>query len=318
MKRDTPMRNIHHYIYVHIAIIAIQAAILTACNPRQDRLPKGGGAPYSVQLVGDTDSTLYGILTPNVPSLPQAEPSFDVSCTNNVNATKYARSIVIVNTDPRLYSHTSVKYEEDVFAHPQMIVYVNTPSTHQLHVDSCRLDIVRDMLLRHERNAAIAHLSKKHNPKIEKEVSKMFGINMFIPQDMTSYKKGQGFIWISNNSATAMCNICIYYSENRDSVMMHNIKGETDSMYMTTAKGSVVCTKTTTHGNYMTIRRGLWEMRGDAMGGPFVSHIITEKATGNKISAEAFVYAPGIRKRNLLLATEASLHTITPADNIHK
>ena len=33
-----------------------------------------------------------------------------------------------------------------------------------------------------------------------------------------------------------MTNICIYTSENRDSVMQTNIKGETDDMYMTTVE----------------------------------------------------------------------------------
>ena len=53
-------------------------------------------------------------------------------------------------------------------------------------------------------------------------------------------REGKDFVWISNNSPTSMTNICIYTSENRDSVMRKNIKGETDDMYMTTNKESVI------------------------------------------------------------------------------
>lgn len=138
---------------------------------------------------------------------------------------------------------------------------------------------------------------------------------MRIPSDMRASKKGKDFIWISNDSPTAMANICIYTSENRDSVMKVNIKGETDDMYMTTTQGSIVTTDVSSDTDTLTIRRGLWEMHGDAMGGPFVQHIIKHIDKHTTIVAEAFVYAPGTKKRNVLLNTEAALYTIQPKQN---
>ena len=58
------------------------------------------------------------------------------------------------------------------------------------------------------------------------------------------------------------------------------------------------------------ITRGLWEMEGDAMGGPFVSHSIVDSSRRRIIVAEGFVYAPGMKKRNLLRQLEASLYTL--------
>ena len=51
-------------------------------------------------------------------------------------------------------------------------------------------------------------------------------------------------------------------------------------------------------------------MRGDAMGGPYVSHAVKSPANGHTVVAEAFVYAPETRKRNRLRQTEAALYTL--------
>jgi hypothetical protein len=56
--------------------------------------------------------------------------------------------------------------------------------------------------------------------------------------------------------------------------------------------------------------RGLWEMEGDMMGGPFVSHARVDRANGRVIVVEAFIYSPDKLKRNLMRQMEASLYTL--------
>ena len=295
------------------------AVTLAACNRgKQTMLPDSGGRPYEVVVIGDSDSILYKVLSAPVGSLPQPEPSFDVSMGAAMNATlRLARNIVVVETNAKL-NQIKVKYERNVYAEPQLIVRISTPSTAALK-NAMQLqkaaDDIRDLIKRNEMKNALMRLEHKHNTKLEAEVRRMFGIDMRIPADMQASRKGNDFIWISNDSPTAMTNICIYTSENRDSVMQTNIKGETDDMYMTTVEGSVVTTELTIDGSARTVRRGLWEMHGDAMGGPFVQHIIKRSDKQRTIVAEAFVFAPGTKKRNLLLNTEAALYTIQPKQN---
>lgn len=295
------------------------AVTLAACNRgKQTMLPDSGGRPYEVVVIGDSDSILYKVLSAPVGSLPQPEPSFDVSMGAAMNATlRLARNIVVVETNAKL-NQIKVKYERNVYAEPQLIVRISTPSTAALK-NAMQLqkaaDDIRDLIKRNEMKNAVMRLELKHNTKLEAEVRRMFGIDMRIPADMQASRKGKDFIWISNDSPTAMTNICIYTSENRDSVMQTNIKGETDDMYMTTVKGSVVTTELTVDKSVRTVRCGLWEMHGDAMGGPFVQHIIKRSDKQRTIVAEAFVFAPGTKKRNLLLNTEAALYTIQPKQN---
>lgn len=300
-------------------IMLFAAVTLAACNrSKQTMLPDSGGRPYEVVVIGDSDSILYKVLSAPVGSLPQPEPSFDVSMGAAMNATlRLARNIVVVETNAKL-NQIKVKYERNVYAEPQLIVRISTPSTAALK-NAMQLqkaaDDIRDLIKRNEMKNALMRLEHKHNTKLEAEVRRMFGIDMRIPADMQASRKGKDFIWISNDSPTAMTNICIYTSENRDSVMQTNIKGETDDMYMTTVEGSVVTTELTVDKSVRTVRCGLWEMHGDAMGGPFVQHIIKRSDKQRTIVAEAFVFAPGTKKRNLLLNTEAALYTIQPKQN---
>ena len=57
--------------------------------------------------------------------------------------------------------------------------------------------------------------------------------------------------------------------------------------------------------------RGLWKMLdGEAMGGPFVSLTRLDPVNGRVVTAEAFLFAAGQKKRNALRQIEAILYTL--------
>ena len=64
--------------------------------------------------------------------------------------------------------------------------------------------------------------------------------------------------------------------------------------------------------------RGLWKIRnGEAMGGPYVSHTRLDQVNGRVVTAEAFLYAAGQKKRTALRQAEAILYTLQlPQDTI--
>jgi hypothetical protein len=57
--------------------------------------------------------------------------------------------------------------------------------------------------------------------------------------------------------------------------------------------------------------RGLWEMTTDMMGGPFAMQAFVNENTGMVVVAEVFVYAPEMKKRNILRNLESTLYTIS-------
>ena len=46
--------------------------------------------------------------------------------------------------------------------------------------------------------------------------------------------------------------------------------------------------------------RGLWRMKNDFMGGPFLNYLIKDPKNDRIIMVEGFVYAPKIKKRPLM------------------
>lgn len=315
-----------------VVLLALTASVLSSCDDGVSMKPRSSGEPYDVVVVSN-DSRVRTILskmmeTP-LPGLPQQENAFDVSHAADgtaLQSSRYARAIVVVDIDAQRHSYTRLRYEKDVYASPQMIVYLETPSADSLIADHTRIGgSLRALLGRFETNTALRHLRKSHSPAREKEVERAVGCRILIPSDITKTKLGSRFIWLSDDGSSSVRSICVYsapgtdvsaerLTEIRDSVMRVNIKGETDAMYLSTERRIAPTLRTIKVGGRTIVEmRGLWQMQGDIMGGPFVSHTIVDTLRGMTITAEAFVYAPGETKRNIIKRMEAALYTLSPS-----
>ncbi|MBR6963919.1 MAG: DUF4837 family protein [Prevotella sp.] len=296
--------------------------MLTACG-RQSLTPKSGGRPYEVVVVGDEAQAVRSELQQSVEVLPQEEPQFDVRA---IRADQYnlaaqtSRSIVVTAIDPHL-TRTTIRYERDAVAKPQIIIYLTAPSSSQLLHDAPQWGKqLRALLNRHETNIAVAHLRANRNAEAEKRISETFGVSMNVPADLVAWKQAEKFLWFSTNATEGVRCICLYtirpggdFASMRDSVMKRNLPGETDSMYVQTRRQELKAEPTAdSHGIQRTIWRGLWEMKNDAMGGPFVARVESMPGRHELLVAEAFVYAPETTKRNKMRLTEAALWTLQP------
>jgi hypothetical protein len=68
------------------------------------------------------------------------------------------------------------------------------------------------------------------------------------------------------------------------------------------------------NGMYAREIRGLWEVEGDFMGGPFLHYTILDEAHQRVIHLDGFVYAPGTNKKPFVARLEVILHTLTIAE----
>lgn len=175
-------------------------------------------------------------------------------------------------------------------------------------------------------------LSGKHSPERQAtgdttagttaeiaQALKPMGCTLTIPEGMTLSRKAKDFLWFSDNGASIMRNICLYsypaeamdtalVIQKRDSVMRQNMPGEEPQMYMKTEAGLPVGYQWSAGGILRT--SGWWEMEGDMMGGPFVSHSRLDKKRGRILVAEAFLYAPDRDKELPLQRLEEALQTL--------
>ena len=295
--------------------------LLSGCNRgKENQLPKSTGMPYEVVLEGDTDSIVTKMLTEDVTGLPQPEPLcrlIQVKKGKTRGNYLLVRTRIVVNIGERDFS---VRLSHDENAAPQNIIRITAQSAQQLRerLNGEKLrHIVDEVELKHLADIISGNPSKQ-NREMQDEIKKMFGIDIKIPAAMNASKKAKDFIWISNNASSGMQNLLVFKvkseerragkvkSEERrmknsnafqvndkaliDSILRTNMPGETDSMYMVIPVLS---------------ERGLWEMKGDAMGGPYVMRRIH-----NNLYIIAFVYAPEMKKKILIKQLEAAISTI--------
>ena len=295
--------------------------LLTSCGltGKNRKKPASTGQPYEIVLEGDTDSIVTRILTEDVPALPQPEPLcklIQVKKGKTKGSYLLVRTRIIVNITDKDFA---VKLNHDENAAPQNIIRINARSVQQLRerLNGEKLrQLVDEAELKHLAEM-ISNNPSKQNKEMQEEVKKTFGLDMKIPVSMNASKKAKDFIWISNNASTGMQNLLVMRvkSEERrmknsnafhvndkaqiDSILRTNMPGETDSMYMVIPVLS---------------ERGLWEMKGDAMGGPYVMHRIHRQTSqtakpGYSLYIIGFVYAPEMKKKILIKQLEAAIST---------
>jgi hypothetical protein len=68
------------------------------------------------------------------------------------------------------------------------------------------------------------------------------------------------------------------------------------------------------NGSFAVEMRGMWELEGDFMGGPFVSYTLVDEIQNRVVTIEGFVYNPGNDKKNLLRQVEALIYTTNFVD----
>ena len=282
---------------------------LASCSPgggRNRKLPKSTGQPYEVVLEGDTDSIVTKILTEEVPALPQPEPLcrlIQVKKGKTHGSYLLVRTRIVVNIPAEEFSVGMSRNEN---ASPQTVIRISARSLQQLR-EKLNPEKLRQLVDETELEHLASIIStnpSKQNREMQQLVKKNFGISMNIPAEMQASKKAKNFIWISNNASSGMKNLIIMRvkSEERraekhqiDSMLRTNMPGETDSMYMVIP---------------VLAKRGLWEMKGDAMGGPYVMQRIRRGKTGDEIIIIGFVYAPEMKKKILIKQLEAAISTI--------
>ena len=280
----------------------ILALALASCVGVGGRKPVSTGLPYEVVLEGDSDSIVTKMLAANVPYLPQPEPMFGlIQVRKGRMRGDYLlvrnRVVVDINAKNKGYA---VKVRKDADASPQTVVYIQAQSAAQL-----RLRLDGEKLRRLIDESEVGHLATTvpQNPDKQKEMKRYFGISMRIPASMNVSKHAKDFVWLSNNASMGMQSLIFFKTRSHadlkaqaDSALKRNLPGETDSMYMQIASLS--------QADRRGMRRGLWEMKGDAMGGPYIM-----RAKG-RVVVVGFVYAPEKNKKILIKQLEAALSTI--------
>ena len=290
-------------------------------------------APYELLVVANKEwlktqagTALLDLLESPIEGLPQYEPNFKCIKIDPVHwgsTFKTYANVVRVEIGSK-HPKAEMRQTRDLYCRPQLILSLHAPNDtaflRLLHErGSQMLNLFNELEFSRERK----RLQKKHSTVVSRQAKSQFQVTLCAPADINQVKAGQDFFWASSTQQDFKLNICLYtlplrnlslseFVSLRDSVMRLNIPGGHEGQWMETDSRTVsyaTIGDDPASGPKMVVR-GLWDMRGDAMGGPFVSYLQADPARDRLLVSEGFVFAPDKKKRPLIRQLEAALQTV--------
>lgn len=329
---------------LYIYIMCVCGGLLAACTSEKSGSKKAvtakvQSAPYELLVVADKDwlkteagQTLVQTVEAPIEGLPQMEPNFRVTYINPFafsGTFKTYANIVVAEVDKK-HKEPALLMQRNVYAQPQVVLYLYAPDNAAIVqcVEKNRAAIL-SMLNENEFARERKLLAKHHSGVVMTQAKKQFGVSMQAPRDIDDLKTGKDFLWASASKQEFRLNVCLYalpmqdmtterFVQLRDSVMKLNIPGGRDDQWMETDPRTVVAEQVAFEGKSVPVVRGLWDMRNDAMGGPFVCYLHTDTLRNRLLVAEGFVFAPEEKKRPIIRQLEAALQTLVFVADTHK
>ncbi len=216
----------------------------------------------------------------------------------------------------------------DRWASNQIVIYLFAPNLAALAgavVD--RFPAIAQQVQDHYKTQVRATVYQSgDNRPIMDQLSSLFECQMRIPKDFVIAMEDENTVWLKREREMTVSNLLItsvkyedanqfekeYLIALRDTLGRNYISSSIDGSYMKTNPVDlpVLSQSVQIGGAYAREARGIWEMEGDYLGGPFVSYLIHDNAKGRLLFVDAFVLAPGERKRNLMIYLEHIVSTV--------
>ncbi len=325
--------------------ILLIALIPSGCEESETVLPSYSGNPGELIVVtegnqweGRTGKAIREVFQQFQYGLPQKEPYFNVVNTNESDferVFKTFRNVLLVDIDTSRVTKGKIEYRRNVWAQKQLVIKISAGSVDEFVQ---LLNDEKDKLIQAFNDMEVNRLyarNKRFGPKkVEKKIAEEYGLKMTLQQNAYIAHLDSQALWIrierekpiSGYQHQISQGILIYrypykalsqfLDTNmfaiRDSVLAAYIEGDALHSHMTTEyKYMPPKTKEINfNGHFGKEIRGLWEMTGEAMGGPMISFFILNEAENEIISAHGYVYAPQFDKREYLREVEAMIRSI--------
>ncbi|MEN8185655.1 MAG: DUF4837 family protein [Bacteroidota bacterium] len=273
---------------------------------------------------GEIGDALRNIIAEPLEGLPQEEAQFSVNQVTPKAFTtlfKPTRNILFVGFDEKKNFYSN----KDVYASPQVTLTILGKDKEELirNINDHKEEIIntfktRDLALYQQKITAKTWKNKNL------ETFNNSGFSLKIPMTYSKVEDDGDFLWFRYRFTKGQLNILTYTVpldsdvdfnvENiikiRDSIGKKHIPGQFENTHMITEPQYEPATKMITlDGKDAIETRGLWIVKNDYMGGPFVNYAIHDEANDRMIILEGFSYSPATNKRDFVFEMEAILKT---------
>lgn len=270
---------------------------------------------------------LKDILMEEIPGLPQSEPLFDViqvTASSFDGVYQFHRSIVLTTVasglDPR------IRYRENVWARPQIMVQIEAPTSTALReLISENEKQIRGFLVQYDRNRLMNVYEDSKDPAIQKEITTHHQIRLAIPRgyNLDFSKEDYTSVSIESPDLSQVIQVFDYPASGpedlsvanliakRNSITREYVKGPRDNSYMTISRMFEPIAYDLEIDSMEVVEiRGLWDLENGYMGGPFVSHSVYDARRGRIVTVDGYIYHPNQKKRVKLKQLEAIIYSM--------
>ena len=266
--------------------------------------------------------------------LPQPEKNFKVAHIN-LDALndmfKKHRNLIIAKIDKDI-KNPLVETQRNLDSEPQFVIRITASSPESwVRAFETQKDGLKLIFDDNERKRFQEYFRPMTDSKLVAQLKNKFGISMNVSEGYVIAANGDNCVWLLKRGEDKDMSFVIYelpYKDTadlnlnniikvRDSIVQKYIPGPIDGSYMTTDKEFVKPVSKALPdfpAGYAVETRGMWNVVGDFMAGPFVSYSIVDPTSSKIVTAEGWIYYPNKEKRDLLRQQESILYSLKFAE----
>ena len=310
-----------------IAIILFFLIITLSCSDNQQKLlPASSGNINNISVVTSDelwDGAVGDIIRENfgrpIYGLPQIEPVFSLSHIPSKVFSGFAtKSRTILKVD--ISEKEGVFNFKNTYASPQRIIQITANSVDKIiEIINENLNSIYSTMYLNEIREKQRRISKNLNQT--KAIKNSTGLTLRFPSAYRVAKVDSNFVWIRRDIETGSVNLFVsrYNDKNnssvlkiRDSISKHHIPGPVENTFMSTDPIYTPSSQQISiRGKQILETRGLWEIKGQFMAGPFLNYKFESNTKQDEyIMLDGFVYSPGSSKREYVFELEAIMRSL--------
>jgi hypothetical protein len=223
--------------------------------------------------------------------------------------------------------------KQNEFARNQQILHLFGKTDKQL---LSNLSHNKELLRQHFNKIELGRLNSNtfapENKELTAQISKEYGFTMRIPENYALAKSDSNFVWVTRPAKDLTMHVFVAYKPytSKEAFEPEKIIAWRDTigyhyMYNRKIKDSYmtyqdyippVFKKVSFNDRYAVETRGLWRLKNNSRGGPFLSYVFVDETTNRLYYIEGFLLGPGIeKKREFMRQLEAILWSFKPAGN---
>ena len=309
--------------------ILIAALLFISCNDGTKIVLASSGNLNEISIVvedqlweGSVGKTLTNILSKPIYGLPQQEPLFKLrQIPPRVFSGFVTKSRTIIIIENNKQKHTRLLLNK--YASPQTVIVVSGMTSREIIEE---LKKHSKKIINNIKEAEIKEKQRRIRKSLNSSqvLDSIFKIKLNYPSIYRVAAVDRNFVWLRKDIKSGSVNLSVFQTPLktnrlntekiiiiRDSVSKQKIPGPTKETYMSTEtqyKPVLVPTKIRKYKGLEV--RGLWEVKKQFMGGPFINFSVVDSINSRILFFDGFVYSPATKKASYIFEIEAIIKSL--------